>query len=457
MYPMPKPSLIFYQLFFLSLGTIFLIEARGLFFIDQGDFDRIAWYFFEKPLDLNHRIWQFKTVFEEIRFDVPSWIFGIYANFQKLYRLDYYLEFSAVAGQLVMLAYAHAISKNISALARLGMSGRTALVLIFAASFFYSHNIAMLNSFYGEYVFMLALPLLILGIISLEKHENSAEGYFLVLLGGFFMGMAKTQFFYIPTLIGLTFFLTRLIDKKIINYRFVAALLIVQIICFIPLKKNDFAQLNYYHSLYFGSYLMLDDSELTKLALPLESRQCIGTDAWGNSISGAKGEKVESGGKTCYKDQEIKISDVLAPYIFFPFTMIEMIGYSEAHWGSVRYFHVYPDSHYLRSTLGPVDSTNILVKLSLIRDRIFSGYVLVLMACLGIASVFWRRLDGFVRYPSFFLGTLFLSQLLVSILGEGVRDLGKHMWAAQFSMDVMVALWLALLVKKSFQRSAVPE
>lgn len=455
MYPMPKLSVIFYRLFFITLAILFVLDARGLFFIDQGDFDRIAWYFFEKPLDSNHRIWQFKTTFEEMRFDIPGLIFGIYANFQKLYWLEYNLAFSAVAGQLAMLAYAHTLSKKISALSSFSMAERTALVLIFAGSFFYSHNIAMLNSFYGEYVFMLALPLLILGVISLEDPEQSAKGYMLVLLGGFFMGMAKTQFFYIPTLIGLTFILSNLVEKKKINYKFAAALVIVQILCFIPLKKNDFAQLNYYHSLYFGSYLMLDNSELSKLELPLESRKCIGTDAWGNRISGSKGEKIESGGKTCYKNQEIKISDVLAPYVFFPFTMLEMIGYSEAHWGSVRYFHVYPDSYYLKSTLGSVDSKNILVRLSLIRNRIFSGYVLVLMACLGIASIFWRRLDGFIRYTSFFLGSLFLSQLLVSILGEGVRDLGKHMWAAQFSMDVMLALWFSLLVKKLFQRSAV--
>jgi len=389
-----------------------------------------------------------------MRLDIPGWIFEIYANFQKLYWLEYNLAFSALVGQVLMLAYSHILSKKISILADLGLAGRTLLLLIFATSFFYSHNIAMLNSFYGEYVFMLALPLLIFGFISPEGTNESNTSYFFILLAAFFMGMAKTQYFYIPTLAGLTFFLVNRASKKKFNYWHFSTFLIIQVLCLLPLKRNDFSQLNYYHSLYYGSYLVLNETELSKLPLSLENRPCIGTDAWGNKISGEKGKKVEAGGKTCYKNQELKIQDVLHPYILFPFSLIKIINYSQAHWGTVRYFHVYPDNFYVKSTLGPVDSNNILVKLSLIRDEIFSGFILVAMAFLGVASVFSRKIDCFVRYPSFFLGTLFLSQLLVSILGEGVRDLGKHMWAAQFSMDVMIALWLALLVKKSLHRPA---
>lgn len=452
MQPTPPWSKILYRSFLLLLGLAALVQARGLFFIDQGDFDRVAWYFLEKPLDENHRIWQFKAVFEKLRFDIPGLIFGIPAHIQKLYWLEYNLAFSALLGQLLMLTYAHLLSKKIAELAGLGLAGRIALLLIFSVSFFYSHNIAMLNSLYGEYIFMLALPLLVLGLVSLQQTVNLDSGYSLILFGGFFMGMAKTQYFYIPALIALTFFLMAWIDKRKINYRFLTVLLVIQIVCFIPLKKNDFTQLNYYHSLYFGSYVVLDETELSALELPLESRLCIGTDAWGNRMSGLRGEKVEGGGKTCYKNQEIRISDVLRPYIIFPLTLVKMIRYSEAHWGTIQYFHVYPVSYYLKSTLGPVDSGNILVRLSLIRDRIFSGFILIMMALLGVASVSWRRIDGFVRYASFFLGALFLSQLLVSVLGEGMRDLGKHMWAAQFSIDVMAALWLAFLVKKAFQR-----
>ena len=445
-------SKILYRLFFLLLALAALVQARELFFIDQGDFNRVAWYFLEKPLDENHRIWQFKDVFEKLRFDIPSLVFGISAYIQKLYWLEYNLAFSAVLGQLLMLVYAHLLSRNVAELADLGMAGRTALLLIFSVSFFYSHNIAMLNSLYSEYVFMLAMPLFVLGLISLQKTGGSGSGHIFILLSGFFMGMAKTQYFYIPALIALTFFVLAWIDKRKINHMFATALLIIQIVCFIPLEKNDFAQLNYYHSLYFGSYTVLSEPELSALKISLESRLCIGTDAWGNKMSGTKGERVEGGRKTCYKNQEFQILDVLRPYILFPFTLVKMIRYSEAHWGTVQYFHVYPNSYYLKSLLQPMNSENILVRLSLIRDGIFDGFILIIMALLGIASVFWHRIDSFVRYASFFLGTFFLSQLLVSIVGEGMRDLGKHMWAAQFSMDLMLALWLAMVVKKAFQR-----
>ena len=452
MQPTSTWSKTLYRLFFLLLALAALVQAKELFFIDQGDFDRVAWYFLEKSLDENHRIWRFKDVFEQLRFDISSLVFSIPAYIQKLYWTEYNLAFTAMLGQLLMLTYAHFLSKNIAELADLGTAGRIALLLIFSVSFFYSHNIAMLNSLYSEFIFMLALPLLVLGLISLQKTEGSGSAHILILLSGFFMGMAKTQYFYIPTLIALTFLLLAWIDKRKINYVFATVLLIIQIVCFIPLKKNDFVQLNYYHSLYFGSYTVLSEPELSALELSLESRLCIGTDAWGNKMSGAKGEKVEGGKKTCYKNQEFQIFDVLRPYILFPFTLVKMIRYSEAHWGTVQYFHVYPDSYYLKSLPRPMTSENILVRLSLIRDGIFNGFILIVMAVLGVASVFWHRIDSFVRYASFFLGAFFLSQLLVSIVGEGMRDLGKHMWAAQFSMDLMLALWLAMLVKRAVQR-----
>ena len=38
------------------------------------------------------------------------------------------------------------------------------------------------------------------------------------------------------------------------------------------------------------------------------------------------------------------------------------------------------------------------------------------------------------------LGLFVVSQIAITMLGEGVRDLSKHLWAAQWALDMLVLL-----------------
>ncbi|MNV91962.1 hypothetical protein D3C71_1865080 [compost metagenome] len=38
------------------------------------------------------------------------------------------------------------------------------------------------------------------------------------------------------------------------------------------------------------------------------------------------------------------------------------------------------------------------------------------------------------------LGLFVVSQLIIVLLGEGVRDMSKHLWAAQLALDMLVLL-----------------
>ena len=53
------------------------------------------------------------------------------------------------------------------------------------------------------------------------------------------------------------------------------------------------------------------------------------------------------------------------------------------------------------------------------------------------------------------LGLFVVSQLIIVLLGEGVRDLSKHLWAAQLALDMLVVLtvlqclgWLWVCVRR---------
>jgi len=58
------------------------------------------------------------------------------------------------------------------------------------------------------------------------------------------------------------------------------------------------------------------------------------------------------------------------------------------------------------------------------------------------------------------LALLVVAQVIIVLLGEGVRDMSKHLWAAQLALDMLVVLtavqglgWLWLLWRR---KSAPP-
>lgn len=67
------------------------------------------------------------------------------------------------------------------------------------------------------------------------------------------------------------------------------------------------------------------------------------------------------------------------------------------------------------------------------------------MMAIIVISRAGRRL-GVASAPVAVLGVFAASQIVVSLLGEGVRDLGKHLAAGQYALDLAIAMLATLAI-----------
>ena len=112
---------------------------------------------------------------------------------------------------------------------------------------------------------------------------------------------------------------------------------------------------------------------------------------------------------------------------------------------TTHYTHVYAHFPYVTPRNGKDFKGGILlVKLSELREKTVTRLAVVLVI-LGLVVPFLRR-PGQHRglgLSSLFLALFIISQIVVSLLGEGIRDLSKHLWAAQLALDFLVLTLLA--------------
>lgn len=432
-------------LLFFAISSVFMVYANDLGFKDQGDFDRVAYYFFQEAIDSLHREWGLKADFIWPRPDVPLFIFGSLSYLQALFGDTYSLDFIAFLARLVMLGYSWFLTNRIATLVGLGRFSEIALLIGLLICFFYAHNTAMLNSLYGEFVFMLSLPLLLIGLLRLEWMTSRKYAYGLIALAALLLGMAKIQYFFVPALVALCLLVIDIWRGSTPKYALLLILFIIQAICLYPLSKNDYSQLNYYHSLFYGSYLGLDAEELSGLMLSEKEIECVGVDAWGNKALDSSAMNVESGHKTCYGDKDISVRDILKPYLAFPLVTIKLLINAMPQLQSVEYFHVYPNNNYITTRS---NDFNFLMALTQLRDLLISPFVPIILALSLFVIFYSKRLPASIAYFALFLVVFFVSQLAVSILGEGLRDLGKHMWAAQYGVDILVVLMVMIFFSR---------
>ena len=112
------------------------------------------------------------------------------------------------------------------------------------------------------------------------------------------------------------------------------------------------------------------------------------------------------------------------------------------------YFHVVPEVRYVIPSDGKsFHWGGILIRASEISERFVTPWYLGSIA-LGLVLSFVKALIGAeIRAVTLVLAVFVPSQFAVSLLGEGVRDLSKHLAGAQFCLDllnVFLVLQLAL-------------
>ncbi len=439
-----------------ALSTVLVVFSENLLFRDVGDFVRTVGFMLQMQHDPTRQLWPFRADGLPLgaRFDLANFVFGPLGWVQSWYSDHFDLRFSAIAAKLLLLFYADLLART---LARHFVRQLLARAIAFTAlclSMFYAHNAGMLKSFYGEVVFFLVLPLLLYGFLRMDQRAGQRA----VVIGALLAGLSKVQYFCVPFAVLLALLLLRATARVTVPRWVLWSLAATQLISLVPALHNPFAQLNRHQATYWGAYLVLSQEQLRALGLSERQIACVGIDGWGHKAQGpGASEPMDVGqDKTCYGSQQLGLGDVLRPYWQFPATLPKLLAYALPAHFHVQYFHVYKAFPYMVPANGhSYRSGRWLVRLSALRDRLITPlWPLLLLA--GVAQVSWR---GAGRHPGLSAASLFLalfcaSQIGVSLLGEGVRDLGKHLWGAQLALDFLVLTLAAQVAVRYLGRVA---
>ena len=437
---LPRPL---YYLFAASLAVALVIFSENIHFRDFGDYSRAIEFMVNAVRVEPHLLWAFREdgIGTVPGLDPSALMFKLMGTVQHWYSDFYHLRMNSLAAKLVLLLYADMLARLMSRHFQRPTLSRAIVFTAVSLSFFYAHNIGIANSFYAEYAFLLFFPLLLMGFLRVQSNL----GMLLIVAGALLCGLAKVQYFYIPALVLACVLALDFRAKRRTPRWLVVALCLIQALCLLPLSKNPYAELNHHQSTFIGSYMMLEPQQLRALGLDEEQIACVGIDGWGHKMLGPGGTQPQNVGHSCYGRHPKSTADVLAPYLHYPGTLFRLMAFALPHHFTVRYVHVYPELQYVIPSNGKDFKGGIvLVKLSELRERTVTRLAIVLVA-LGLAVPFVRRRGQHrgLGLSSLFLALFIISQVVISLLGEGIRDLSKHLWAAQLALDFLVLVLLA--------------
>ncbi len=439
--------------------------SQALLFADTNDFQRVVGHLYLTPMgDGIHWALPDRPFRTPGNPELASHMFTLAGWVQRFMPENMFdLSRTALAAKLLLLAYAAVLAWACAAALQRGALGWSAMALAWLAVFFMAHNIGMAQSFYAEYACLIALPLLLLGLLASRRAVRMVG----LGLGALVCGLAKVQYFYVPLLALLCVWAGARWQRMLPDKGLLKLLLAVQVLCLVPLLIGKNASLNAYHGVYLGSYMVLTPGQLDGLGVPAERRDCIGVDAWGNALSGPGGTQVQHTDRDCYPvTPKLGKGDVLRPYLHYPLTLWRLARFALPSHFTVQYFHVFPGNFYLhRHDGGAQPVTDLLLRMSAQRDRIVTPLApLFLLAALALFAASRSRQAGRLRplaVGSLLLALLVVSQVIIVMLGEGVRDMSKHLWAAQLALDMLVLLvavqglgWLGLWWRRKAARAA---
>ncbi len=431
----------------LAVGLWLIAGSQALLFVDTNDFQRVVGHLRLRPLGDGIR-WALAdgSTRNPGNPELASHIFTLLAWVQRFLPGHVFdLALSALAAKCLLLAYAWILGWQCARALQRGAIWCTAIALAWLVVFFMAHTIGMAQSFYAEYAFLFGFPLLLIGLLA----EQTASRRWCLALGALVCGLAKVQYFYVPLLVLVCVWLSARWQRSGIEKALLKTLLLVQVLCLVTVLIGKNAALNAHHGLFLGSYMVLTPEQLDGLEVPARQRECIGVDAWGNVLSGPGGSGVRNGGESCYPEQpRLGKRDVLRPYLHYPSVLLRLAEFALPVHFTVHYFHVYQSFLYLKVLPERSNAaTDALLRLSDERQRWITPQAPALL-WVALAFFLLSRLapsKGLQRMATggLLLAMLVVSQILIALLGEGVRDLSKHLWAAQWALDML--LWLLVL------------
>ena len=436
-----------YAFYAVCLATLLVYLSEYIGFRDQGDFARAVGGMVRFPEGGIGRASQMRWDFHPggfypvDGFNLAAYVFrALGAGVWEL-STSFHLGMVSLPAKVLVAAAIHMLASFYARQFQARYRVQAAAFGILAVAVFQAHNIGMLKSFYSEVLVFVFFTVL---LAALAGWPRRGAGWWIVA-ASIGMGLTKPQYFNVP-LLALACLLAIRNGRgrgQGVPWRFVVAMLVGQALCVLPVLHNPYAQLNYHQSTYFGSYLVQSPAQLQALGLTPHQQACVGIDAWGDRADGPGGSRPYRKGVSCYRESPQSLRDVLAPYAADPLTLWRLSVYALPAHFTVGYFHVFRDLFYVAPAGADYGPGAVLMKLTAWREATVTPMAVPLVL-IGLALPWWlRRTDRALLAPTLlFLSVFVVTQAVVSLVGEGIRDLSKHLWAAQLALDLLVVALL---------------
>ncbi len=429
-----------------SLGSWILIifaivviaTTKNVYMINTGDFHRAIFPFmppipsFQHSMDLKYHLYdEFWGVSKFTYMSTYSYILYFTGEVFKLFtdQLDARILSATLKSLYIAILFSMYVKLQRGNISYVDYAIALILIIFMCSS----SNIAFFPSFYQEQVVLVFLPLMAMCLV---KRENTLLATTLFVVSAFVIGGSKSQFFYMP-LLSMPFLL------HFANYRklALAGLAISQVACVIfVMNSSDATNFNKYHSAYYGVYAY---EKMNDIDLPDGvDEKCIGIDAWGGQLDKEKGSHRSSLGKSCYENNKnVSFIDSVREYIKHP-SIIFMLPFDD-----VVKDNLVTDYIHVAKTIKVIVDDRITwsTQLTHMKDRAFGNLRMFVMILIMAAFLVSRKTRS-MSVPVVLVSLFGISQFYISFIGEGYRDLSKHLFGLSFSFDMVVFLSISSLV-----------
>lgn len=424
--------------FVVLLAVALIATTKNVYMLNTGDFHRAIFPFMPPIPSFQHDM--------SLKYSLYDEFWGI-SKYTYMSTYSYILYFTAeifklVTDQLdtrILSALLKALYLSLLLSLYIKIKNRKLQMLdyivLFALSIFMcsSSNIAFFPSFYQEQVLLICLPIM---ATCLMNRNNSLFSAIAFSVAAFVIGGSKSQFFYVPIL-SLCFVV------YFLNYRktMAAMLVVFQLlsIAFV-LNSSDATNFNKYHAAYYGVYAY---EKMNGLELPAGiDEKCVGIDAWGGQLDKERGSRRSSFGKNCYEENKIiSFMDAIKEYSRHPSIIFKL------PFDGVVKDNLVTDYIHVAKTIKVIidDKNSWSSSVTRLKDNIFGSYRMMIMIAILIAFSSIKQVRGFLA-PIAFVSLFGISQFYVSFLGEGYRDLSKHLFGLSFSFDLTVFIAVSALI-----------
>lgn len=402
-----------------------------IYLINSGDFNRAIVPFLEgvkaftKNIPLVHPL---RDPFDPITAygykSSYSFIIYVYACVLSIFTSTFDIR---VLGSLLKVAYVFALYILFSNF--IGRKGfiYTALFIVASILLVSSSNLAFFNSFYQEQVLLICLPLICAYI---PRSDNKA--LIVTTIAMVIASSSKSQFFYLPVLI---FAMYAIFNRDRIRVKAISCAVSLALAMACVLGSSGATVFNKYHANYFGIFEYAKNNGV-EIPEGVDS-SCVGIDAWGNKFNISQGSERTKIGMDCYnRNSDYGFKDVLTWVAKNPSFLVK-IPYDDGVTNQLTesYFHVYKSLRLIVNDSGP------LASVTKAKDYLFERikFTVLLMMMVISLLLFRMRKSGVF----FFISSFGVSQMYVAFLGEGYRDLDKHLFGMNIAFDLVIFLLIS--------------